>query len=97
MALLLLLGLMLVWKFHTLMVSHSLMGLQAHDNTSGHLLQHFLKMPTQFLLLFCPCTNNNINWPYRIPSYIGNNYFCDSGNPGPGFSAAVYADDPLGW
>ena len=44
----------------------------------------------------CRCTNNNVNWPYQIPSFIGNNYFCDTGNPGPGFSlTAVYSDDPL--
>ena len=44
----------------------------------------------------CPCTNSNINWPHRIPSFIGNNYFCDTGNPGPGFSySVVYSDDPL--
>ena len=44
----------------------------------------------------CPCTNSNVNWPYQIPSFIGNNYFCDTGNPGPGFlNSAVYSDDPL--
>ena len=44
----------------------------------------------------CPCTNTNFNWPHRIPSFIGNNYFCDTGNPGPGHSPTeVYQDDPL--
>ena len=44
----------------------------------------------------CPCTNINVSWPYQIPSFIGNNYFCDTGNPGPTFSySAVYSDDPL--
>ena len=44
----------------------------------------------------CPCTNTNINWPYQIPSYIGDNYFCDTGNPGPGYSQTItYTDDPL--
>jgi hypothetical protein len=43
----------------------------------------------------CPCTTNT-NWPHQLPSFIGNNYFCDTGNPGPGESAtAVYSDDPL--
>ena len=43
----------------------------------------------------CPCTNTNFNWPYQIPSYVGNNYFCDTGNAGPGFSQGVYVNDPL--
>ena len=44
----------------------------------------------------CPCTDINSNWPYRIPSFIENNYFCDTGNPGPGISLTeVYQDDPL--
>ena len=44
----------------------------------------------------CPCTNININWPYAIPSYVGNNYFCDSGNRGGGLQPDVtYTQDPL--
>ena len=44
----------------------------------------------------CPCTNTNSTWPYQIPPFIGNNYFCDTGNPGPlGSTDVVYADDPL--
>ena len=44
----------------------------------------------------CPCTSKNITWPYQVPSFVSNNYFCDTGNPGPGFDLnAVYADDPL--
>ena len=34
----------------------------------------------------CPCTNTRHNWPYQLPSFIQNNYFCDTGNPGPGWS-----------
>lgn len=44
----------------------------------------------------CPCTDSAVTWPFQIPSYVGNNYFCDSGNPGPGFdSTTVYSNDPL--
>ena len=44
----------------------------------------------------CPCTNININWPHQVPSFVDNNYFCDTGNPGPGYiTTAVYSDDPL--
>ena len=41
------------------------------------------------------CTNTNYNWPHQVPSFIGNNYFCDSGNRGPGFQVKTYLDDPL--
>ncbi len=27
----------------------------------------------------CSCTNTN-PWPYTVPSFIGNNYFCDTGD-----------------
>ena len=44
----------------------------------------------------CPCTNTEVNWPHQIPSYIGNAYFCDTGDDMPDFSdTAVYSDDPL--
>ena len=44
----------------------------------------------------CPCTNTAVHWPYQIPSFINNNYFCDTGNPGPGIDQArYYTDDPL--
>ena len=46
--------------------------------------------------LNCACTNTGENWVHQIPPFIGNNYFCDTGNPGPGFSHyLVFADDPL--
>ena len=44
----------------------------------------------------CPCTNTNFNWPYQTPQFLGNDYFCDTGNPGPGFNGnLVYSNDPL--
>ena len=44
----------------------------------------------------CPCTNTNVTWPYQVPSFIGNDYFCDTGNRGPGFRYYIYySDDPL--
>ena len=52
--------------------------------------------PNYITEINCPCTNSNVNWPYQVPSFIGNNYFCDTGNPGPGYNLiAVYSDDPL--
>ena len=44
----------------------------------------------------CPCTNTAANWTYEVPSYIGNDYFCDTGNRGPGYNqTAFYLNDPL--
>ncbi len=44
----------------------------------------------------CACTNTQYNWPHQVPSFIQNNYFCDTGNPGPGYSLTdYYTTDPL--
>ena len=44
----------------------------------------------------CPCTNTAANWTYEVPSFIGNDYFCDTGNRGPGYNqTAFYLNDPL--
>ena len=43
----------------------------------------------------CACAID-FEWPHQIPSFIGNNYFCDSGNPGPNPTTfTTYPDDPL--
>ena len=44
----------------------------------------------------CPCTNIHHDRSYQFPSFLQNNYFCDTGNPGPGFNVGTYySDDPL--
>ena len=44
----------------------------------------------------CACTDTSYNWPYITPSWVGNDYFCDSGNPGPGYiQHRAYSGDPL--
>ena len=44
----------------------------------------------------CDCTNTDQNWPYQVPSFVGNNYFCDTGNTGQGnLFSSVYSEDPL--
>ena len=43
----------------------------------------------------CPCSNTLITWSLQTPSFINNNYFCDSGNPGPGTSHTAFYNDPL--
>ena len=52
--------------------------------------------PNYLTYLNCPCTNTNISWPHQVPLFINNDYFCDTGNPGPGYSSTTYYnDDPL--
>ena len=42
------------------------------------------------------CTNTLHPWPHQVPSFVGNNYFCDTADPEPPFSLeALYEDDPL--
>jgi len=38
----------------------------------------------------CPCAAGR-----AAPSYVGSDYFCESGNPGQSFSNVLYASDPL--
>ena len=70
----------------------------ALGNTYGHLLLLcMIKIP---ITSSCPCTNTQYNWSdwyrHRLPSFIGNDYFCDTGNLGPGVDVrAYYSSDPL--
>ena len=43
----------------------------------------------------CACTDTRRNWPYAIPSFIGNNYFCDTGSSGTTTNGNTYISDPL--
>ena len=46
--------------------------------------------------VLCPCSNVDVEWPYQVPTFVGDNYFCDTSNPGPSFTnAQFYLDDPL--
>ena len=46
----------------------------------------------------CPCINPAFTWPYEVPSYVGDSYFCDTGahtNTWPDDYNKVFMDDPL--
>ena len=45
----------------------------------------------------CPCTNVTEQHPISIPSFVGNDYFCETGvPPGQQYSpSAFYSDDSL--
>ena len=40
--------------------------------------------------VYCPCVRGTVT-----PSFVGNDYFCESGNPGPAFPDILHASDPL--
>ena len=54
---------------------------------------------TDEILNLCPCSNVNLTWPYQVPSFIGNDYFCESGHHGAGGPCyggfKYFTDDPL--
>ncbi len=44
----------------------------------------------------CSCTKNTANWPFTVPSFVGDNYFCATANPdGIITGTAIFSDDPL--
>lgn len=45
----------------------------------------------------CSCTDNTYNWTYTTPSFVGNDYFCDSGNHGPAWSYSAYYPNNTLW
>ena len=42
----------------------------------------------------CPCTRPDISYTGTIPSFVGQDYFCDTGSRG-AFQFVFYPDDPL--
>ena len=44
--------------------------------------------------LVCPCTNTRNSPPPAVPTFIGNDYFCDTGSQDH-FQFIFYGDDPL--
>ena len=79
-----------------LSITHGAAGSRQHIwSFAAAVLESDLNFGIHFVNV-CPCTNTDFTWPYQVPSFIGNNYFCDTGNPGPGYSfTEVYTDDPL--
>ena len=46
--------------------------------------------------LTCSCTNTQYIWSHQLPAFIGNNYFCDTGNHEFVWDGMTYyTDDPL--
>ena len=77
-----------------LSLTHGPVGSRQHIWTFA--AAHYDDIPNYNPIYNCACTNTHYNWFYQLPSFIKNNYFCDTGNPGPGVSGnTYYSDDPL--
>ena len=50
--------------------------------------------PSTFPSSSCPCTDRATALS-RVPSFVGNDYFCESGNPTSRESNTIFANDPL--
>ena len=66
-----------------LSLTHGLVGQRKHvwtfagafDETS----RRYNNNNTLLIPHSCPCTNPALTWPYKVPSYVGDSYFCDTG------------------
>ena len=73
-------------------LTHGAAGSQQHVRTFAAALYETYPLS----LNVCPCTNTDFCWPYQVPSFIENNYFCDTANTGPGYVVSdIFPDDPL--
>ena len=76
-------------------ITHGPPGARQHVWTFVGALTEIIRHPPH-VTHNCPCSNTNVTWTYEISSFIGNDYFCDTGNRGPGYnSSAFYLNDPL--
>ena len=69
-----------------------------HASISGHAFAGALDKTTGHTSWKCPCTNTNIQSSINVHSFVGNNYFCDTGYSSAYHSSPssdVKADDPL--
>ena len=78
-------------------ITHGLLGSRQHIWTFAAALGYNCTNNTNQL---CPCSNVNLNWPYQVPSFIGNAYFCESGHHAAGGGCyqgglTYFPDDPL--
>ena len=71
-------------------------GYYALDETTE--VYNFRSNNTQVPAFSCPCINPSLTWPYKVPSYVGDSYFCDTGAhtfTKPDDINTLYMDDPL--
>ena len=54
----------------------------------------YAEITTTSIQYLCPCSLNSINGA-RIPSFVGDNYFCDTGTVTYNGERTIFPDDPL--
>ena len=54
----------------------------------------YAEITTTSIKYLCPCSLDSINGA-RIPSFVGNNYFCDTGTVTYNGETTIFLDDPL--
>ena len=75
-----------------LSLTHGLVGQRKHVWTfAGAYDETSSELP----IYSCPCSNTTLTWPYQLPSYVGDSYFCDTGAHTFTFLNKVFMDDPL--
>ena len=72
------------------------MDLLDQGNTSGPLLLHGIveNNPSSYPQWSCPCADR-AQALSLIPSFVGNDYFCESANPASTLALTLFANDPL--
>ena len=73
-------------------LTHGAAGSRQHIWTFG-VATHEIPRDSIYERFTCPCTIDN--WPYEIPSFIGNDYFCATGNVGPDLDTSVIYSELL--
>ena len=61
---------------------------------AGYPADNFISTGISSLAYLCPCSQPSLNVP-APPSFIGDNYFCDTGNSGNCCPSEYFPDDPL--
>ena len=72
------------------------MDLLDQGNTSGPLLLHGIveNNPSTYPIHSCPCADRATALSL-VPSFVGNNYFCESANPASALAFTFFANDPF--
>ena len=52
---------------------------------------HTMDLPSSL----CACSDTTKDWPFQVPSFVGENYFCATGNPGPNWPLGFVHTDIL--
>ena len=72
------------------------MDLLDQGNTSGPLLLHGIveNNPSTYPIHSCPCADRATALSL-VPSFVGNDYFCESANPASALAFTFFANDPF--